>query len=68
MSCDLNYRKNLWKYGKKASEIMPELVAGCDVILGNEEDAEKVSSLKVSMSLPPRERSMRLNSKAYANS
>ncbi len=42
VSCDLNYRKNLWKYGKKASEIMPTLVAECDVILGNEEDAEKV--------------------------
>lgn len=42
VSCDLNYRKNLWKYGKKPSEVMPELVAGCDIILGNEEDAEKV--------------------------
>ncbi|NOU61316.1 sugar kinase [Marinifilum caeruleilacunae] len=42
VSTDLNYRKNLWKYGKSANEIMPELVAGCDVILGNEEDAEKV--------------------------
>ncbi|QEC52248.1 2-dehydro-3-deoxygluconokinase [Anseongella ginsenosidimutans] len=42
VSCDLNFRKNLWKYGKTASEVMPELVAGCDVILGNEEDAEKV--------------------------
>lgn len=42
VSTDLNFRKNLWKYGKKASEIMPELVAGCDIILGNEEDAEKV--------------------------
>ena len=41
VSTDLNYRKNLWKYGKKCSEIMPELVEGCDVILGNEEDAEK---------------------------
>jgi 2-dehydro-3-deoxygluconokinase len=46
VSCDLNYRKNLWKYGKNASEIMPELVAGCDVILGNEEDAEKVFGIK----------------------
>ncbi len=46
VSCDLNYRKNLWKYGKTASEIMPELVAGCDVILGNEEDAEKVFGIK----------------------
>lgn len=42
VSCDLNYRKNLWKYGKTAAEVMPRLVAGCDVILGNEEDAEKV--------------------------
>jgi 2-dehydro-3-deoxygluconokinase len=46
VSCDLNYRKNLWKYGKKASEVMPELVSGCDVILGNEEDAEKVFGIK----------------------
>ena len=46
VSCDLNYRKNLWKYGKKASEIMPELVKGCDVILGDEEDAEKVFGIK----------------------
>jgi 2-dehydro-3-deoxygluconokinase len=41
VSCDLNYRANLWKYGKKSSEVMPVLVAGCDVLLGNEEDAEK---------------------------
>ncbi len=46
VSCDLNFRKNLWKYGKAASEIMPELVEGCDVILGNEEDAEKVFGIK----------------------
>lgn len=46
VSCDLNYRKNLWKYGKMASEIMPALVEGCDIILGNEEDAEKVFGIK----------------------
>ncbi len=46
VSCDLNFRKNLWKYGKTAAEIMPELVACCDVILGNEEDAEKVFGIK----------------------
>ena len=46
VSTDLNYRKNLWKYGKTASEIMPALVEGCDVILGNEEDAEKVFGIK----------------------
>jgi 2-dehydro-3-deoxygluconokinase len=42
VSCDLNFRKNLWKYGKNASDIMPELVAGTDIILGNEEDAAMV--------------------------
>jgi 2-dehydro-3-deoxygluconokinase len=42
ISCDLNYRKNLWKWGKKASEVMPELVQYCDIAVGNEEDADKV--------------------------
>lgn len=41
VSTDLNYRKNLWKYGKAPGEVMPALVEGCDIILGNEEDAEK---------------------------
>lgn len=46
ISCDLNYRKNLWKWGKTASEVMPEMVRYCDIILGNEEDAEKVFGIK----------------------
>jgi len=46
VSCDLNYRKNLWKYGKPAGEVMPDLVEGTDVVLGNEEDAEKVLGIK----------------------
>jgi len=46
VSCDLNFRKNLWKYGKKAGEVMPELVAGTNIILGNEEDAEMVFGIK----------------------
>lgn len=41
VSTDLNYRKKLWKYGKEPAEVMPALVEGCDLILGNEEDAEK---------------------------
>lgn len=45
VSTDLNYRQKLWKYGKEPGEVMPELVAGCDVILGNEEDAEKYFGL-----------------------
>jgi len=46
VSTDLNFRKNLWKYGKKASEVMPDLVSGCDIILGNEEDADMVFGIK----------------------
>ncbi|MDO9340488.1 MAG: sugar kinase [Bacteroidales bacterium] len=46
VSCDLNFRKNLWKWGKTAGEVMTDLVKGCDVILGNEEDAEKVFGIK----------------------
>ncbi len=48
VSTDLNYRKNLWKYGKSASQVMPDLVSGCDLILGNEEDAEKIFDIKPS--------------------
>jgi 2-dehydro-3-deoxygluconokinase len=46
VSCDLNYRKNLWKWGKKAGEVMPELVSHCDIAIGNEEDADKVFGIK----------------------
>lgn len=46
VSVDLNYRKKLWKYGKTPVEVMPDLVKGCDVILGNEEDAEKVFGIQ----------------------
>jgi 2-dehydro-3-deoxygluconokinase len=46
VSCDLNFRKNLWKWGKTAGEVMPDLVKHCDIILGNEEDAEKVFGIK----------------------
>ncbi len=41
VSCDLNYRKNLWKYGKKADEVMRELVKYTDVAIANEEDVQK---------------------------
>ena len=46
VSCDLNFRKNLWKYGKKAAEVMPALVEGTDIVLGNEEDAQMVLGIK----------------------
>ena len=42
VSCDLNYRSKLWKWGKQPGEVMPDLVQYCDVAIGNEEDAAKV--------------------------
>ena len=41
VSCDLNYRKNLWKYGKRAAEVMRELANYVDVAIANEEDVQK---------------------------
>lgn len=46
VSCDLNFRAKLWRWGKPASEVMPELVSLCDMAIGNEEDAEKVFGIK----------------------
>lgn len=46
VSCDLNYRKNLWKYGKQAREVMSELVKYTDVIIANEEDFQMSLGLK----------------------
>ena len=50
VSCDLNYRAKLWKWGKSAGEVMSDLVNQCDVVLGNEEDAEKVFGIRASES------------------
>lgn len=46
VSCDLNYRKNLWKYGKTADQVMSELVRYVDTIIANEEDFQKALLLK----------------------
>jgi 2-dehydro-3-deoxygluconokinase len=46
VSCDLNYRKKLWGWGKPAGEVMSELVACCDMAVGNEEDADKVFGIR----------------------
>jgi len=40
VSCDLNYRKNLWKWGQPAREVMPRLVKSADVLIANEEDVQ----------------------------
>jgi 2-dehydro-3-deoxygluconokinase len=46
ISTDLNYRAKLWNYGGDREAIMTELTSYCDVILGNEEDAEKHFDIK----------------------
>lgn len=46
ISTDLNYRKKLWKYSGDREAIMTELTSYCDIILGNEEDAEMHFGIK----------------------
>ncbi len=46
VSCDMNYRAKLWKWGKSAGEVMQELVALSDIAVANEEDADKVFGIK----------------------
>ena len=41
VSCDLNYRNNLWKYGESAADVMRTLVQFVDVAIANEEDIQK---------------------------
>jgi 2-dehydro-3-deoxygluconokinase len=46
VSCDLNFRAKLWKWGRPAGEVMQEMVGLCDVAVGNEEDADKVFGIR----------------------
>jgi 2-dehydro-3-deoxygluconokinase len=46
VSCDYNFRKNLWKYGKKAPEVMRELVKHVTVGIANEEDCQMALGLQ----------------------
>ncbi|MDR1210660.1 MAG: sugar kinase [Spirochaetaceae bacterium] len=47
VSCDLNYRKNLWKYGKSAPSFMGELMPHVDIAIANEEDCQKSLGITV---------------------
>lgn len=47
VSCDFNYRKQLWNYGKTSQEVMRELVKSVDIGIANEEDCQR--SLGVSI-------------------
>ncbi|GAB4312877.1 MAG: sugar kinase [Promethearchaeota archaeon] len=41
VSCDLNFRSKLWRWGKEAPEVMREVVSKVDVVIANEEDVQK---------------------------
>ena len=47
VSCDYNYRKNLWRYGKSAPEVMRELVGLATVGIANEEDCQKALGIDI---------------------
>lgn len=47
VSCDLNYRKNLWKWGKTAVEVMRELIKSVDIAIANEEDVQMALGIQV---------------------
>jgi 2-dehydro-3-deoxygluconokinase len=46
VSCDLNYRKNLWKWGKPAAEVMQQVVKHVDIAIANEEDCQMALGVK----------------------
>ena len=46
VSCDINHRKKLWKYGKNIDEVMPEIVKYSDIVFANEYDAVKILGVK----------------------
>ncbi len=46
ISCDLNYRKKLWKYGKEPHEVMATVANFADMVMGNEEDYQKSLDMK----------------------
>ncbi|MCL2705797.1 MAG: sugar kinase [Spirochaetaceae bacterium] len=50
VSCDLNYRGKLWKYGKKAPEVMSEVMKYVDIAIGNEEDCQKSLGIETKIS------------------
>lgn len=45
ISCDLNFRKNLWS-SETAQKVMSNLVRYVDICIANEEDADKVLGIK----------------------
>ncbi|MEJ2711132.1 MAG: sugar kinase [Anaerolineales bacterium] len=65
VSCDYNYRKNLWKYGKTAPEVMTELVQYVDVGIANEEDCQRSLGISVGGEWETEVSSGELNTRKY---
>ena len=61
VSCDLNYRKNLWKYGKDAKDVMSEIAKYSDVLIANEEDVQKSLGITIDVNVESGE----IDSKKY---
>lgn len=55
VSVDLNYRKKLWQYGKKASDVMRKIARSADVLIANEEDIQKCLGLSLKNFTTPAE-------------
>lgn len=47
VSVDLNYRKNLWKYGQAPTDIMPAIVQKADFLLGDPSTCNLMLAIKV---------------------
>ncbi len=48
ISADINYRRNLWQYGKKVIEVMPALIAESDIVIGGLTDFENCIGIRES--------------------
>ena len=61
VSCDLNYRKKLWKWGKTPKEVMSEVASYVDVLIANEEDCQKCLGIELDVDVT----SGKLDSRKY---
>ncbi|MPR33973.1 PfkB family carbohydrate kinase [Salmonirosea aquatica] len=46
VSGDIFYRSNLWKYGKKPSDVLPELTAGTDIVIANHINVKEIFGIE----------------------
>lgn len=49
ISLDLNFRANLWTYGKTVLDVMPEFVRQADLLIANEEDCQKCLGIEAAV-------------------